>query len=99
MFAESLLESSSHVEHHAGWAKLTSLLLQCMAVAMLLAVPLLNVERLQVIPRPPSIRLTSVQQPVVAQAEPAHVSSPTPPEQYVMVQPSSIPSQIAHVND
>ncbi len=99
MFAESLLESSPHIDHRAGRAKLTSLLLQCMGVALLLAVPVFHMERLQVIPPPPSIRLTSMQQPVV-QADPGHVSTGAAPEaSYTMLQPRSIPTTIARVND
>ncbi len=99
MFAESLLESSPHIGHRAGWAKLTSLLLQCMAVALLLAIPLFHMERLQVIPPPPSIRLTSVQQPVV-HTETTNVSrGVSSPTSYTIIQPTSIPTTIARVND
>src|SRR5581483_2425223 len=100
MFAESLLESSSHIGHRAGWAKLSSLLLQCTAVAAVLAVPLFHIERLQVLPPPPSILLTSVQQPGVTHPDTARLSSGAVVEtSYEIVQPPSIPSQIARVND
>lgn len=99
MFAESLLESSPHIGHRAGWAKLTSLLLQCMGIAVILAIPLFHIERLQVLPPPPSIRLTNVQQPVV-RTETADLTqraaSETP---YTMLQPRSIPTTIARVDD
>jgi periplasmic protein TonB len=99
MFAESLLESSPHIGHRASWTKLTSLLLQCMALAVVLAIPLFHIERLQVIPPPPSIRLTSVQQPVV-QTDTSHVSTGAAPEtSYMMLQPRSIPTTIARVDD
>ena len=90
MFAESLLESSPHIGHRAGWAKLSSLLIQCTAVAVVLAIPLFHIERLQVLPPPPSIRLTSVQ-PVV-RTEAVDLSRGAASENsYTMVQPRSIP--------
>lgn len=100
MFAESLLESSPHIAHRAGWAKLISLLLQCLSLAVMLSVPLFQVERLQVIAPPPSIRLTSVQQPVITHSDTARLSSRAAQEtEYVMLQPPSIPPHIAHLND
>jgi protein TonB len=99
MFAESLLESSPHIGHRAGWAKLTSLLLQCTAVAVVLAVPLFHIERLQVLPPPPSIRLTSVQQPVVRTETTELSRSATSETPYTMLQPRSIPTTIARVDD
>ena len=99
MFAESLPESSPHIGHRAGWAKLTSLLLQCMGIAVILGIPLFHIERLQVLPPPPSIRLMSVQQPI-ANTETTHlnrgVSSPTT---YTILQPTSIPTTIRRVDD
>jgi protein TonB len=99
MFAESLLESSPHIGHRAGWAKLSSLLLQCTAVAVVLAVPLFHIERLQALAPPPSVRLTSVQQPVVTHPDTARLSSGAVAETYEIVQPPSIPSQMARMND
>lgn len=99
MFAGSLLESSPHIGHRAGWAKLTSLLLQCMTVAAVLAIPLFHVERLQVIPPPPSIRLMNVQQPVV-HTETARLSREvSSPDSYAILQPTSIPTTIQRIED
>ena len=98
MFAESLLESSPHIGHRAGWAKLTSLLLQCTGIAVILAIPLFHIERLQVLPPLPSIRLTSVQPVVRAQTTDLSrgAASETP---YTMLQPRTIPATIARVDD
>lgn len=99
MFAESLLESSPHIGHRAGWTKLTSLLLQSTAVAVVLAIPLFHIERLQVIPPPPSIRLTSVQQPVTATETTRLSRGMESAPSYTILQPPSIPSTVARVND
>ena len=99
MFAESLLESSPHIGHRAGWTKLTSFLLQCLALAVVLTVPLFHIERLQVVPPPPSIRLTSVQQPVVRTETPDVSRGAVSETSYTMLQPRSIPTTIARVND
>jgi len=99
MFAESLLESSPHIGHGAGWAKLTSLLLQCTAIAVVLAIPLFHIERLHVLPPPPSIRLASVQRPVV-RTEPTDLTRGAASEtSYTILQPRSIPTTIARVDD
>ena len=99
MFAESLLESSPRFGHRAGWTKLTSLLLQCLAIAAVLAIPLFHVERLQVIPPPPSIRLTSVQQPVMTPEASRLSRGAESAPSYIILQPPSIPSTVARVND
>ena len=65
MFADSLLESAPHPAHRAAWSKLASVLLQSLALAIALAIPLLHVERLRFVPPPPSIRMTSVEPPPV----------------------------------
>ena len=67
MFADSLLESAPHPAHRAAWSKLASVLLQSLALAVILAIPLFHVERLQFVPPPPSIQMTSVQQPPAVQ--------------------------------
>jgi len=99
MFAESLLESSPHIGHRAGWAKLTSLLLQCMGIAVILTIPLFHVERLQVLPPPPSIRLTSVQQPEIRTETTDLSRDAASANTYTMLQPRSIPTTIARVDD
>lgn len=99
MFAESLLESSPQIKHRAGWTKLTSLLLQCMALAVILEVPLFHIERLQVVPPPPSIRLTNVQQ-LVMHTETMRLSrgvSSVP--SFTILEPLSIPRTISRGGD
>ncbi len=99
MFAESLLESSPHIGHRAGWTKLTSLLLQCMAVAVLLAIPLFHVESLQVLPPLPSIRLMSAPQPVVRTDNAGLSRSAASDSSYIIVQPRSIPQTVGRGDD
>ena len=99
MFAESLLESSPHIGHRAGWAKLTSLLLQCTAVAVVLAIPLFHIERLQVLPPPPSIRLMSVQQPIVTTNATSVSRGDSSLTSYTILQPTSIPRTVARGDD
>ncbi|HWC15840.1 MAG TPA: energy transducer TonB [Terriglobales bacterium] len=98
MFADSLLESAPHLGYRSAWTKLASVLMQSLALVVALAIPLFHVERLQVIPPPPSIRLTSAQPPEVRTETPhlSHSASATP---YDIVQPPSIPATIAHVVD
>jgi protein TonB len=86
MFAESLLESAPHPAHCAAWSKLFSVLLQSLALAVILAVPLFHVERLQFVPPPPSVQMTSVQQPPALHEQPETASlstAPTLPTQIV----------------
>lgn len=79
MFADSLLESAPHYEHRSAWTKLASMLLQCAGLAVALAIPLFHIERLQIIPPPPSIRMTPIGSPPAArvQAAPAYSATPT----------------------
>lgn len=94
MFADNLLESAPHPGHRAAWTKLVSTLLQCTALAIALTIPLFHIERLQIIPPTPSIRMTNVSQPVVrAEASEANSSAPAMPSE--LVQPRFIPRQIA----
>ena len=95
MFAERLLESSSHIGRRAGWAKLSSLLLQCTAVAVVLAIPLFHIERLQVLPPPPSVRLTTVQPPLTTK-DGSHLSRAALSQaSYKILQPQSISHTIS----
>lgn len=94
MFADSLLESAPHPGHRAAWTKLVSTLLQCTALAIALAIPLFHIERLQIIPPAPSIRMTNVSQPVV-HAEASASSNTAPAMSSELVQPRFIPRQIA----
>jgi len=94
MFADSLLESAPHPGHRAAWTKLVSTLLQCTALAIALTIPLFHIERLQIIPPTPSIRMTSVSQPIV-RAEMSAATSPAPAIPNQLVQPRFIPRQTA----
>lgn len=99
MFADSLLESAPHSEHRSAWAKLTSALLQSFALAVILAIPLFHIERLQIIPPLPSIRMTPMP-PAVEQAQPAaRAYSATPTIERLLVQPKHIPSTIERITD
>lgn len=100
MFAESLLESVPHSGHRAAWTKLVSAMAQSLAVAALLAVPLLHLERLQLIAPPPSIQMTAVEQPPTtpqARSGGSLITARLPVQQ--IVQPNHIPSQIAQLHD
>jgi periplasmic protein TonB len=100
MFAYSLLESAPQPAHRAAWSKLASMLLQSLALAVVLAIPLFHVEHLQFVPPPPSIRMTSVEQPPTMHEQPATASlssAPALPNQ--IVEPKWIPRNIARVND
>jgi len=98
MFADSLPESAPHLGHRSRWTKLASALLQGLALAVALAIPLFHVERLQFIPPPPSIQMTSLEQPLM-HAQPARVSYTTVPAlPDELVQPNYIPSHIARVD-
>lgn len=90
MFADSLLESAPHSGHRAAWTKLLSTLLQSTALAIALAIPLLHIERLQIIPPTPSIRMISVSQPVM-RAESTMSSNTAPAVPSQLVQPRFIP--------
>ena len=94
MFADSLLESAPHLEHRSAWTKLASVFLQSLALAVALAIPLFHVERLQFVPPPPSIQMTTLQQPVMSSqpARSSYSNAPALPDQ--LVQPNYIPSQI-----
>jgi len=100
MFADSLLESAPHPAHRAAWSKLASVLLQSLALAVALAIPLFHVERLQFLPPPPSIRMTSVQRPPAMhdQARAASLST-APALTDQIVEPKWIPRSVAHVDD
>jgi periplasmic protein TonB len=99
MFADSLLESSPHAGHGSAWSKLASTLLQSAALAVALAIPLFHIERMQTLPPPPSIRMTSIQQPPTIQAQSPASNRMAPTMSYEVVQPSSIPSHIARVDE
>ena len=99
MFADSLLESSPHPGHRPAWSKLVSTLLQSAALAVALAIPLFHIERIQILPPPPSIRMTSVQQPPMTEPQSPESGRVAPTTSYEVVQPSSIPSHIARVDD
>lgn len=83
MFADSLLESAPHPAHRAAWSKLASVLLQSLALAVILAIPLFHLERLQFVPPPPSIQMTSVQQPPSVHQATASTTSIAPPTETV----------------
>jgi protein TonB len=95
MFAESLLESAPHAHYRSGWTKVASAVVQSAALAVLLAIPLLHVERLQVVPPVPSIRMTRYETPVPTQAQTAPRTSSAAPFPRQMIEPTSIPSTIA----
>lgn len=96
MFADSLLESAPHPAHRAAWTKLASVLLQSLALAVLLAVPLFHVERLQFVPPPPSIQMTSVQQPPAMHEQTTSTApSNTPALTTQMLAPKWIPRHVA----
>jgi periplasmic protein TonB len=99
MFADSLLESSPHPGHGSAWSKLASTLLQSAALAVALAIPLFHIERMQILAPPPSIRMTSIQQPPTIQQQSPASNRVVPAMSYEVVQPSSIPSHIARVDD
>ena len=98
MFAESLLESAPHPGHRAAWTKLVSTLLQCTAFAIALTIPLLHIERIQIIPPAPSIQMTSVAQPVT-RAQNTISNATTPALANELVQPRFIPKNPAPVDD
>lgn len=91
MFADTLLESAPHSAHRAAWSKLVSGLLQTLALALLLAIPLFHVERLQFVPPPPSIQMTSVRQSPALQQTTS--TSTAPVVQTEMVQLTFRPHQ------
>lgn len=92
MFADSLLESAPHPAHRAAWSKLASVLLQSLALAVLLAIPLFHMERLQFVPPPPRIRMTTVEQPPVIHEQPPTASlRSTPALLNQIVEPKWIP--------
>ena len=100
MFADSLLESAPHSGHRSAWAKLASALVQSIALAIVLAIPLFHLERLQVIPPLPSIRMTRMPQPPAVQSQPAsHTFSTAPTVERELVQPNHIPTTIPRIND
>jgi periplasmic protein TonB len=99
MFADSLLESSPHPGHGSAWSKLASTLLQSAALAVALAIPLFHLERMQILPPPPSIRMTSLQEPRATRPQTPASSRVAPAMSYEVLQPSSIPSHIARIVD
>ena len=100
MFADSLLESSPHLGHRPAWTKLASMLLQSLGLALALAVPLFHVERLRIVPPPPSIRMTNVPQPAAEQIRSiAASSSSSPVLQSAMVEPRFYPRHAAQITD
>lgn len=99
MFADNLLESSPQLGHHSAWSKLVSTLVQTAALAVAIAIPLFHIERIQILSAPPSIRMTSVQQPPTTQPQSRASDRVAPTMSYEVVQPSSIPSHIARVDD
>jgi len=100
MFADSLLESAPHPAHRAAWTKLASVLLQSLAVAVLLAIPLFHLERLQFVPPPLSIQMTSVQQPPAMHERTTSASPSTTPvlETQILV-PKWIPRHVTQGDD
>lgn len=101
MFADSLLESAPHLGQRSAWAKLVSVLLQSLALAAALAIPLLHIERLQISPPPPSIRLTSAA-PAEARPTAEHLTGRrTATTAYQILQPQTILSFVtrAHGRD
>jgi protein TonB len=90
MFADTLLESSPHPGHRSTWTKLASAMVQTVALATLLAIPLFKVERLHIIPLPPSIQMTSLPEPIM-RAQPATASYSASPATAI-VEPRYIPS-------
>ena len=100
MFADSLFESAPHVQSRSGWTKLASVLLQSAALVVMLAIPLFHVERLQIMPPVPSIRMTRMQPPLSTRTETSTRSfsaAPTLPRE--IVQPSFIPRTIPRGGD
>ena len=100
MFADSLLESAPQAHHRSGWTKLVSALMQSAALAIALAIPLFHVERLQILPPVPSIRMTPIPAPLAAQSQPSSRSYnavPTLPQE--IVQPPFIPPTIYRGGD
>jgi len=87
MFADSLLESAPHPAYRAAWSKLASVLLQSLALAIALTIPLLHVERLHLVPPPPSVRMTSVESPPVMHEQAISASSSPAPLSTQMVAP------------
>ena len=83
----------------SAWSKFASTLLQCVALALALAIPLFHIERMQILPPPPSIRMTSLQQPPATQPQTPASSRVAPAMSYEVVQPSSIPSHVARIDD
>jgi protein TonB len=92
MFADTLLESAPNLAHRSAWTKLLSVLLQCMALAVALTIPLLYPERLQYVPPPPTIQLTSASQPVTRTVEQNTSMRSAPTETTEIVQPRYVPT-------
>lgn len=100
MFADSLLESAPHSGHKSAWTKLASALLQALALAIALAIPLFHVERLAIVPPLPSIRMTPMPQPPAAQNQPPTRSySAMPTIEREFVQPRVIPTTLPKPDD
>ncbi len=95
MFADSVLESAPHSGHRSAWTKLVSALLQCLALAIALAIPLFHLERLAIVPPLPSIRMTPMPQPPAAQNQSSTRSySALPTIERQFIQPRVIPNSI-----
>jgi len=100
MFAETLLESAPHPGHRSAWTKLVSAMAQSAALAVLLAIPLFHVERLQSITLgSPKIQMTPVAQ--LRSANRMRSEGALTPElpAHEIVQPNHIPSQSAQLHE
>jgi len=100
MFADSLLESAPHPAHRAAWTKLVSVLLQSLALAVVFAIPLFHVERLQFVPMPPNIRMAIIEQPPAMHEQTTSASANTiPAMQTPILVPKWIPRHVAEGDD
>jgi protein TonB len=96
MFADSLVESAPHSGRYRGWTKLLSTLLQSLALAIAVAMPLFHVEQLHVMPPAPSVRMTNVRPATETRTQAsqnlrsAATALPTP-----ILQPNFIPSHVS----
>lgn len=95
MFADSLLESSAR-SHSAAWPKFTSVFLQSAAVAIALLIPLFRMQTLSIVPPPPSVQFTNIQQRVQQTPAQSRVSNAPVANAEPIVQPRFIPSHIAN---
>ena len=101
MFADSLLDHQWENRSHRGWTTLASFAMQALAVAMVLALPLIYTEGL------PRLQMLSVSAPIGPPSGPPpqtsgrHAANPAQSNMLhgIVVAPPTIPAGVTHVID